>query len=147
MAQRIDPGPETMKPVGRVNFNLLAFVAMAFVVVGLIGIFSTYAAPLPLERAMARETALDAALEAGKSSNPETALAALKIRLDDSAGVLTGGADGIEARVARERVAMRARFDAEAAATGLRLRWLIGMVTLMGFVFAITMMGGAVRRG
>ena len=57
-------GPAADAPPGKTNFNLLAFVAMAFAIVGLIGIFATYAAPLPLERAVARETALDAVLAA-----------------------------------------------------------------------------------
>ena len=141
-----DPGAPDRKPAGGINFNLLAFVAMAFVVVGLMGVFSTYAAPLPLERAMAREATLDAALAAAKGANPDAALAAFKALLDDSAGVLAGGAAGIEARIAHERVAMRARFVAEAAATGTRLRWLIALVTLMSAVFAMVMMGSAVRQ-
>ena len=132
-------------PPGKTNFNLLAFVAMAFAIVGLIGIFATYAAPLPLERAVARETALDAVLAAAKAPNAEAALAALKPQLDDSVGVIAGGVTGIEQRVAEERVAMRARFTADAAATALRLRWLIGMITVMAFVFAVTMMGGSIR--
>ena len=138
-------GPAADAPPGKTNFNLLAFVAMAFAIVGLIGIFATYAAPLPLERAVARETALDAVLAAAKDPNAEAALAALKPQLDDSAGVIVGGATGIEQRVAEERVAMRARFTADAAATALRLRWLIGMITVMAFVFAVTMMGGSIR--
>ena len=138
-------GPAADAPPGTTNFNLLAFVAMAFAIVGLIGIFATYAAPLPLERAVARETALDAVLAAAKDPNAEAALAALKPQLDDSAGVIAGGVTGIEQRVAEERVAMRARFTADAAATALRLRWLIGMITVMAFVFAVTMMGGSIR--
>ena len=128
------------------NFNMLAFVGMAFLIVGLIGVFTTYAAPLPLEREVAREATLDAALAAAKGPNPDTALAALKIRLDDSAGVLAGGPDGIEARIAAERPAMRERFLAESAATALRLRWLIVVATIMAAIFAMTMMGGAVRK-
>ena len=95
---------------------------------------------------MAREATLDAALAAAKGANPDAALAAFKAPLDDSAGVLAGGAGGIEARIASERVAMRARFVAEAAATGTRLRWLIALVTLMSAVFATVMMGSAVRQ-
>jgi hypothetical protein len=131
---------------GGTNFNLLAFVGMAFLIVGLIGVFTTYAAPLPLEREIAREQALDAAVAAAKGPNPDAALAALKLSLDDSAGVLAGGPNGIEARVAIERVAMRQRFAAESAATALRLRWLIVVSTIMAAVFAMTMMGSAVRK-
>jgi hypothetical protein len=141
--------PETAQGIegktGRVNFNLLAFVAVAFGIVGLIGVFATYAGPLPLEREAAREVALDSALAAARGADPAVALEALRPRLDDSAGVLKGGVEGIEPRIAAERAAMRERFAAEAAATGLRLRWLIVMVTLMAFVFATTMLGGAIR--
>ena len=35
---------------------------MTFVVVGLTGLFATFAAPLPLQRALLREAALDEAL-------------------------------------------------------------------------------------
>ena len=139
-------GPEKTLTADGINFNLLAFVAVAFAIVGLIGIFATYAAPLSLERAVARETTLDAVLAAAKGPNPDAALNALKPQLDDSVGVLTGAPGGLEQRIAVERVAMRARFTADAAATGLRLRWLIAMMTLMGFVFAIAMMGGSIRR-
>jgi hypothetical protein len=66
--------------------------------------------------------------------------------MDDSAGVLVGGPDGIEARIAAERTAMRQRFLAESAATALRLRWLIVVATIMAAIFAMTMMGGAVRK-
>jgi hypothetical protein len=146
MTAQSDSGPAAAKRAGGIDFNRVAFVAVAFLVVGLMGVFATYAAPLPLERAMAREAALDAVLDAARTPNPEAAMAALKARLDDSAGVLAGGTAGIAARVAAERLAMRERFAAEAAATGLRLRWLIVMVTLMGAVFAITMMGSGARR-
>ena len=131
---------------GGTNFNMLAFVGMAFLIVGLIGVFITYAAPLPLERQMAREETLDAVLAAARSPNPDAALAALKLSLDDSAGVLAGGPSGIEARIAIERTAMRQRFAAESAANAVRLRWLIVVSTIMAAVFAMTMMGSAVRR-
>ena len=144
MATQTGSGPE---PRQRVNFSLLGFIAMAFVVVGLIGIFGTYAVPLPLERAMAREIALDDTLAAARGPNPEAALAALKPRLDDSDAVLTGGIIGIEQRVAQERTAMRARFEAQAAAAGTRLRWLISLITIMSALFVMGVLtGGSARK-
>jgi len=53
---------QSAPPADRPNVALAAFVAMAFAVVGLTGVFATFAAPLPLERALAREAALDEAL-------------------------------------------------------------------------------------
>jgi hypothetical protein len=112
-----------------------AFLAMAFIVVGLAGMFASYAAPLPLERAMARETALDAALQAARGPDPAGAIEALRDRLGESAEALLPVGGDMPARIAAERVAMRARLSAEAAAEASRLRLLIGIVTVMGAVF------------
>jgi hypothetical protein len=121
----------------------IGFLCMAFAVVGLTGLFATYAAPLPRERELAREVALDDALARGPDP---AALEALRDRLDDSAAaVLTGDAPLAE-RVQAERLAMRARFDAEAAATDTRLRWLVCVVTLMAASFGAAIIGGMARR-
>jgi hypothetical protein len=113
----------------------MAFLAVAFAVVGLTGIFGTYAAPLPLQRALAREAALDDALTAAHMPQPQSGVEVLRPRLAESAeAVLPLSADE-DARIAGERAAMRARFIAEAEAEGKRLRLMIGVVTVMGAVF------------
>ena len=43
----------------------MAFLVAAFGVVGLMGVFASYAAPLPFERAIARDATLDEALATG----------------------------------------------------------------------------------
>jgi hypothetical protein len=104
-------------------------------VVGLTGLFASYAVPLPYQRAMARDAALDDALAAAHGADPQAALAALRDRLGDSAdAVLQGGAD-IDARIARERIAMHARLRAEADEVATRTRWLICVITIMGGAF------------
>ena len=55
-----------------------AFLAMTFAVVGLTGLFASFAAPLPLARALARDAALNEA---------QAALAALEERPDDESQV------------------------------------------------------------
>lgn len=112
-----------------------AFLAMAFIVVGLAGMFASYAAPLPLERAMAREAALDSALQATHAPDPAAAIEALRDRLGDSADALLPVGGDMPARIAAERLAMRTRLSAEAGAEASRLRLLIGIVTLMGAAF------------
>lgn len=112
-----------------------AFLAMAFVVVGLAGLFASYAAPLPLQRALARELALDAAQAALRGPDPAKALEALRPRLGGSAAVLLPPSGDMEAKIAAERIAMRARLEAEADAVATRTRWLLALVTVLGAVF------------
>ena len=57
--QRAGPAGAGDAAKARVNPTWIAFLAMAFVVVGLAGLFASYAVPLPLQRAIAREAALD----------------------------------------------------------------------------------------
>ncbi len=115
----------------------IGFLTCAFLVVGLAGGFATYAAPLPLQRALAREATLDAVLTAPDSA----ARAALRPRLGDSAAnVLAGGID-LRRAVALERARVRARFLAQAAAEGVRLRWIIALVTLTGAAFGAAILG------
>ena len=121
----------------------MAFLATAFAVVGLTGVFASYAAPLPLERAMARDAALDEALASG---GQRAALDALRPRLDESAAILDG-AGPIEARVASARAAMREELLREAAAVGDRVRLMIAVVTVLAAVFGAVVVGAAARPG
>ncbi len=66
------------------------FAGVMVGIVGLVGIFATYAAPVPLERALAREAALDDALATIRAPDPQAALAGLADRLGDSAALLAG---------------------------------------------------------
>jgi len=123
----------------------MAFAALAVGVVGLAGVFATYAAPLPLQRAMAREALLDAALAAADSPDPQAAMAALAPRLGDSAEALAGAPAGLAERVTKERLAMRTRLDAEAGALAAQLRLLIVVITVMGAIFVAVIVGGFSR--
>jgi hypothetical protein len=130
--------------VTRPTGTLAAFLAMAFFIVGLTGLFASYAAPLPLERAQAREAALDEAAAAARGADPAAALATLQARLGESAAALAPGPD-LPARITAERRAMRARFATESEVTLSRLRWLISVVTGMGAMFGIAMLYLAAR--
>jgi len=124
--------------------TLAAFLAMAFFIVGLTGLFATFAAPLPLERALAREGVLDEAVAAAQGADPAAALAFLRTRLGESAAAVSPGPD-LPARIAAERLAMRARFATESAVTLSRLRWLICVVTGMGALFGVVLLHLAAR--
>ncbi len=138
------PTPPRMQGSGQ-RGGWTAFLAMAFVVVGLAGLFASYAAPLPLARAVEREAALDDALAAAHGPNPEAAIEALRPRLAGSADALLPVGGDMDARIAAERRAMRARLTEEARVTALRSRWIIGIVTLMGIAFGAAMLRAARR--
>ncbi len=121
------------------------FAALTVGVVGLTGVFATYAAPLPLQRAMAREAALDAALDAAHAPDPQAAMAALAPRLGDSAAALAGAPAGLPERIAKERLDMRTRFGTEASLLAEQLRLLIGVITVMAAVFVAVIVGGLSR--
>lgn len=122
-----------------------AFLAMTFIVVGLTGLFATYATPIPLERALARDAALDEALASNGQPNQAATLEALRDRLDDSAATVINGTGPLPARVAAARTAMHAELEHEASAIGDRLRFMIIVVTLLGALFGAIILGAVAR--
>jgi hypothetical protein len=114
---------------------------MAFLIVGLAGIFGTYAVPVPLMRALGHEAVLDQVLAASTAPDAAARLAALRPALGTSADAVLGGPGTLAERVARDRAATRMRFEAEAAALGGRLRLLIGVATLAAGLFGLAMLG------
>lgn len=117
-----------------------AFLVCAFLAVGLAGLFASYAAPLPLDRAMAREQALDDALAATRGTDPAAAIEALRSRLGESAEALLPVGGDMAARIARARLDMRIRFAQEAAVVAERTRWLISVVTVMAAAFGVAVL-------
>lgn len=119
---------------------------MAFVIVGLAGIFSTYAVRAPLMAALGREAVLDRVLEAGEGPNAPVALAALRPALGSHADAVLEGPGTLVERVARERERVLARADAEGTALANRVRILIGVFTIAGAIFGFVMLGVGRRR-
>ncbi|HTW29886.1 MAG TPA: hypothetical protein VME92_22375 [Acetobacteraceae bacterium] len=116
-----------------------AFLSMAFVLVGLTGLFATFAAPVPYERGMAQEGLLDAVLASEAAADPAAARAALRPALQAALGSgadqVLSGPGPLADRVARARLALRARVRAEAASVVLHLRFLVAAFTIAGAVF------------
>ena len=122
----------------------IAFLLVCFAVVGLMGLFASYAAPLPYERMMARDSVLDRALQAG---DDKAALEALRDSLDDSAATVIDGTGPLAARVATARAAMHAAMLHEADAISSRLRLELAVVTVVAAAFGAAMLGTAAREG
>ena len=104
------------------------FLAMAFVVVGLIGVFATYATALPYQRGFREEAALDQALAGVPPEKLRQALA------EQAEGVIAGPG-ALPERVARARAALVSRVEAEGDALGSRMRFLIAVFTLVSALF------------
>lgn len=130
----------------RNNGTWMAFLAMTFVVVGLTGLFATFAAPLPLERAMLRDSVLDEALATAGRPDQANLLASMRTRLDTSAATVIDGAGDLATRVASARAAMHAEMQHEADAIASRLQLLVVVVTAVGAVFGAVIIGAAARR-
>ena len=120
----------------------MAFLAVTFAIVGLVGLFASYAAPIPLERAMARDATLDEALTLGDS---KPALEPLRDRLDDNAALVIDGTGPLADRVAAARKTMHAAFLTESDETGANLRLMVSVVTVVAALFGLAMLGAATR--
>ncbi len=123
-----------------------AFLTIAFAVVGLVGAFSTFAAQIPFDRAMARSQALDQAVVASHRAGASVALDELRPLLGDSADHVLTGPGTIEDRVAAERSRMLESLHTESMDYGLRLRVVIAAFTAAAALFG-AMVLSIVRKG
>jgi hypothetical protein len=121
--------PVTLPPSPRssaaANRNVwIAFLLCCFLLTGMVGLFASYGPSIPLERALHRIQAVDAA-----TANGTLDAAALKLNLGDAAqDVLTGPGD-VPARLARARDAIIADAIEDEAGVGARTRLMIFVVT------------------
>jgi hypothetical protein len=111
------------------------FLVAAFCVLGLLGLFATYAAPLSYQLALRREAVLDLVATAPAAARP-----GMREALGDSADAVLNGSGTIEQRVAAERAAVRARYDHDGQATAARLRLLIAVATAMCVLVGVVLM-------
>lgn len=117
------------------NYAMMGFLAATIAIVGMLGVMATYITPLPLERAMAREAVLDQLLADNGADYNE-----LAPRLGDSAAAVKPGPD-LAARIAAERVAMRARLQAESNYTAGRLQLMLVVCSLGAILFGAVGLG------
>ena len=121
----------------------IAFLLTCFAVVGLMGLFASYAAPLPYVRAALRDGVLDQVLQRG---DDKAALEPLREQLDDSAAVVIDGTGPLAGRVATARAAMHETMAHEADAIGSRLRLELMVVTAVAAAFGAAMLVAAAAR-
>lgn len=122
----------------------MGFLAATFVIVGLAGLFASVAAPIPLQRAMARDAVLDQALATDGS---KAALEPLRDQLDDSAAMVIDGAGPIAARVNAARAEMRVELLHDSDVLAARLRMLVIVITLVAALFGAAILGAGRGKG
>ena len=124
-----------MQAIKSANGAWTGFLVVAFGVVGLIGAFSTFAAQLPFDRAMARSQAIDQAVAAYHTPDPRAALERLRPLLGESADRLLPPNGDFAERAAAERTLVFAELHAEAVDDGFRLRFVIAAFTAAAALF------------
>ncbi len=120
-----------------------AFLVVCFAVVGLTGLFASYAAPLSYERADRFDAALDTALATEGQPDAKPRLEALRDRLDTSAAAVIDGTGPLAERVAAARRQMHADMQRDADAVGSRLRLMLLVVTVVAALFGAILLRAA----
>src|SRR5271165_1792547 len=106
---------------------------MAFGIVGLSGVFATYALAVPWKRAALEITALDA-------DGPLPGRIAAALGPEAAQQIATPGI-APEAALRSARAAVLKRAEEDATSAEVRTRWMIVIVTAMGAVFGTAILG------
>ncbi len=114
------------------------FLAMAFAIVGLVGVFATYATALPYQRGLREEAALDQALATGGNAR---ALEALRPAMAGEADDVIDGKGSLAERVKRARTELMERVDREGRSLALRMRFWIAVFTVVMGLLGVGILG------
>ena len=123
-----------------------AFLLMCFAIVGLTGMFATYATTIPLERALIRTGTLDQVLAAARSPDAADRLAVLRPALGERADAVLSGPGDLWDRVAAERAVVLDEQGREARSVAHRTRIMVIIVTLMASLVGSGIMAISQRR-
>ncbi len=128
-----------------------AFLMMCFAIVGLTGLFATFASGIPLEHGMARLAVLDRVLAAARQPDAATRLPTLRPDLARSLGTLEAdtvlsGPGELFDRVAAARDTVLSETGRESRSVTYRTRLMVGIVTLMAALVGAGIMALS-RRG
>ena len=117
-----------------------AFLAVLFMLVGLCGLFASYASAIPLERGLARSALLDEALDADAAG-----LQAMRPELGTLAGPVIDGPGTLPQRVAQARRIVDDERRREAASIDHRTRLMLGVITVLAMGLGVGIMALARR--
>jgi hypothetical protein len=123
-----------------------AFLLMCFALVGLTGLFASYATSIPLERALIRTGVLDQVLAADRAPDAAARLDALRPALGPDADAVLSGPGELWDRVAAQRRVVLDEQGREARSVTHRVRIMVGTVTLLAALVGAGIMALASRR-
>ena len=123
-----------------------AVLLMCFALVGLTGLFATYATTVPWERALIRTGVLDQVLAASRAPDAEARLSAFRPALGPDADAVLSGPGELWDRVAARRLVVLDEQGREARSVAHRVRIMVGTVTLMAGLLGAGIMALASRR-
>lgn len=107
-----------------------AFLVMLFALVGLCGLFASYAPSIPLERGVARSALLDRVLAAGETG----ALEPFRPALGPLARQVLDGPGPLPERVATARTVVADEQRREASSITYRTRLMLGVITALAAI-------------
>jgi len=133
------------RPVMSSRLTWTAFLMMCFALVGMAGLFASFATTIPWERAVIRGAVLDSVLDAARAPDAPARLEGLRPVLGPIADRLFTGPGDIRDRVAAERATMLDEQRREADSVAHRIRILVIVVTVMAALVGAGIMALAVR--
>jgi len=109
-----------------------AFLLMCFALVGLTGMFASYAVTIPLDRTLARTAVLDQILAVARLPDAPARLADLRRMLEPSVGeTVLNGPGALFDRVAAQREVVLQEGAREGRSVVYRIRVLVAAVTIV----------------
>ena len=122
-----------------------AFLVMLFAVVGLCGLFASYATSIPLERGVARGALLDQVLADSATPDAPARLELLRPRLDALAPMVLDGAGPLENRITVARAVVQDEQQREAASLAFRTRLMLAVITVIAAALGVGILSLARR--
>jgi len=126
-------------PRRRIDGAWYGFLTVGFLVIGLAGIFGTYASQVPYQRGELAEQVLDRAAATHNAAE----LAGLKSELGDNAAIMARQNVPLAERIAAARAATRVRAADEATGVAHGLRLDIGLITVGCALFGCFLLGAS----
>lgn len=123
-----------------------AFLLMLFAIVGLCGLFASYATSIPLERGMARSSTLDQVLVDGAAPDAPARLEQLRPVLGSLAAAVLDGTGPLSGRVAAARAIVQDEQQREESSLAYRSRLMLGVVTTIAAILGAGILALARRR-
>jgi hypothetical protein len=125
----------------KIDGSRIGFLATCFLVVCLVGVFASYAAPIPYARGLLKEQALDDALATAGKPDQAALLAGLSDRLGEQADLVINGAGPLPQRIARARTEARSEAMTEGAAEASQMRLLVIVTSIVCAIFGMALSG------